>query len=52
MKTTKEKEKIKCENCGEEILKVCSDEWYKNNGAFCSDGCRYESETGHPGEEY
>jgi predicted RNA-binding Zn-ribbon protein involved in translation (DUF1610 family) len=52
-----EEEYIKhnCPNCGKETIQP---KWlvdkYKQEGddVYCSEGCRYNAETGHPGEEY
>lgn len=48
----KVKEEMICDNCGMSFLKLSSTEWYRTNGCYCSSECRYEAETGHPGEQY
>lgn len=42
----------RCDNCGEKVVPINSDEWYDENGCFCSEECKYEFEIGNPGEEY
>ena len=44
--------KKKCDLCAEEVIALNSEEWYEENGCFCSSECRYEWETGLRGEEY
>jgi hypothetical protein len=46
--------RIKCNNCGELTTFVASDfDKYKDlDDVYCSEECRYNAETGHPGEEY
>ncbi len=54
MKNKQKGEKIKCAFCGEETGFTPSD--FKKDkdldDVYCSNECRYEDETGHPGEEY
>ena len=48
------KEKMKCANCGRETGFFASD-FDKNKDledVYCSEECRYNAETGRPGEEY
>jgi hypothetical protein len=40
-----------CDFCEQEMGKALEIKEYPD-GIFCSDECRYEFETGHPGEEY
>lgn len=46
--------RIKCNNCGEKTGFTADDftEDKDLNDIYCSEECRYESETGKPGEEY
>ena len=47
------KKELKCDFCDSGMIDDgLSDEWYEKNGRYCSSECRYESETGNPGEEY
>lgn len=41
--------KSKCPNCGKVIL---IEDWQDKDDCFCSEQCRYNYETGKPGEEY
>jgi len=51
-------EKIKCANCGQNTgfikdeLKVNGGYFSDESDIYCSEECRYNAETGHPGEEY
>jgi hypothetical protein len=40
---------VKCCNCGKTII---IEDWQNEDDAYCSSECRYEAETGNPGEEY
>ncbi len=47
--------KIKCQNCDREMTqpKWLVDKYdEEDESIFCSGECRYNYETGHPGEEY
>jgi len=47
-------ENIKCRNCGKQTILTKEDfrEDEDLDDVFCSEECRYNFETGNPGEEY
>lgn len=46
--------KTECPNCGNEMTlpKWQFEKHKEDKDYYCSEGCRYNSETGHPAEEY
>lgn len=52
------RELIKCANCGQntslgrEDLKINGGFLEDESDVYCSEECRYNAETGNPGEEY
>lgn len=52
-----EEEYIKhnCPNCGKETIQpkwLVDKHKQEDDDVYCSEGCRYNAETGHSGEEY
>ena len=54
MKEEEKEKKIKCNYCGKDtgFYPSCFDKDKDLSDVYCCEECRYEAETGNPGEEY